>query len=170
MFDSMNQPSHPLPAEMLDKAFFKQLSILYNAKKSLIDCLPQLIEQATFINLKLGLQEEFDESKKQLLALDDIFLQLGNEASSANDLALGKLLEELQDELCYDGEDYYGSDMSILFYMNAIENLQIGAFRVVKMIADKTTYESYRQLVKESLDISKDNARLFKVIAKEYLE
>ena len=54
--------------------------------------------------------------------------------------------------------------------MAVIENLQLGASKVLHLMALKLAYQPYAQLVTECLDMVKENSSLFHYVAKEYLE
>jgi hypothetical protein len=59
--------------------------------------------------------------------------------------------------------------MSILFYMSVIDNLQIGASQMLNLISTKFPYQPYAQLIRECMDMEKDNSELLCCIADEYL-
>lgn len=162
--------SHPLDVGALQKTFVEQTTGLYCAKIHLITHLPDLIDQATFNNLKLAMTEVLDDTKRQMISLGRIFSLLGKSADTESCLAMNAIIHEANNKIAVYPESHYDSDMTIIFYMSVIENLQVGAGRVLSAIVSKTGFEPYVQLVKESLDNSKDNADLFDVIAKEYLE
>jgi ferritin-like metal-binding protein YciE len=131
--------------------------------------LPELIKQATFNSLKLALEEDLDDSKRQMICLGKIFTMLNKSADTESCLAMNSIIGEAHKKIAFAADNKYESDMTIIFYMNIIENLQLGASRILNLIATKPEFESYAQQIKESFDISRDNARLFHVIAREYL-
>ena len=163
------QQDHTLPLELLKKVFIQQLSILYGAKMHVIDALPGFIRQAGFTNLKHALDEDMDDTQKQMNVLRNIFLELGQSAITEACLAMDSIVKEANAHVTFNDNDLYASDMSIIFYMDVIEHIQIGACRVLKLIADKIEFAQYAQSINECLDMNKDNARLFKVVAQEYL-
>jgi len=165
----MAPSNHTLPADTLMKVFIQQLSILYCANQKLTAALPDLIEAATFPNLKLALTEELNETKSQMLAIQSVFHELKQSAITDNCLCMNILIDEARKQVIYHEDDHYGSDMTIIFYMNVIENMQVGAGRVLNLLASKTQFQNYTQRVTESFDMHKDNARLFNYVAEEYL-
>ena len=164
------EQKHPLSPKDIKSSFIKELSILYSAKRHLITCLPKFVSQATFSNLKLALAEDLEETKMQLSSLRSIFQKMGQPAVTDDCLGMNAIIAEAEKQVNFSEDDFYSSDMSIIFYMNVIENLQIGACRVLHIISSKPDFLPYQQLVKESLDTNKDNARLFKAVAKEYYD
>ena len=164
------EKSHPLDGSALQKTFVEQATGLYCAKIHLITHLPDLIHQATFNNLRLAMAEVLEDTKRQMISLGRIFSLLGKSADTESCLAMNAIISEASNKIAVYPNNNYDSDMTIIFYMSVIENLQIGAGRVLSVIASKQGFEPYAQFVKETLDSSKDNADLFQVIAKEYLE
>ena len=166
---------NPTTSQSLDIArlralFIEQLSILYNAKINLTARLPQLTRQATFNNLKLALEEDFEDNNRKMVALKKIF-QLMQESWLTNScLGINAVIDEAHKQVVFDKAKHFESDMSILFYMSVIENLQVGASKMLNLMALKIAYQPYAQLVGETLDIVKDNASLFYCVAEEYLQ
>lgn len=163
-------PKQTLSETALRTVFVEQLTILYNAKRSLLSNLPQLIKQATFKNLKAALQEDLDESQTQMANLKQIFKQMGTSWETENCLGVNAIIKEVLHHVSYKEDDHYQSDMSILFYLSAIQNMQVGACKILNLLAAKIAYQPYAQLVLECLDITRDNSRLIQFVAEEYFE
>jgi|GEM_PF-5118705 len=162
--------SHLPNASALHSVFTEQLCILYNAKICLTDHLPQLVSQATFSNLKMALEEDFDDNKRQMVALKTIFEQMEESHLTHSCLAINAMIEEAHKHVFFDQKKHFESDMSILFYITVIENLQLGASELLNLMANKIAYRPYAQLVTECLDLTKENSGLFYCVAHEYLE
>ena len=167
----MKSPSiQSLSISSLRMVFIEQLSILYNAKISLTDRLPKLVNQATFKNLKMALEEDLDDTKRQMIALKTIFKLMQESWLTHSCLGMNAVIDEAHKQVIFNQDKHFESDMSILFYMSVIENLQIGASKMLNLMALKLDYQPYAQLVGECLDMVKDNASLFHYVAEEYLE
>ena len=158
-----------LDAAALRHVFVCQLSLLYAAKSHLIDSLPALIEQAAFATLKQALNEDMDDSMKQMICLREVLRLLNESPMTENCLGMNTIVKEAYNSVLYLNGKNYESDMSIIFYMGVIEHMQVGAARMLNLIAKNKDYAPYAQLIKETLDMSADNAGLFNVIAKEYI-
>lgn len=159
-----------LNADALHTAFLEQLTILYNAKTSLIENLPKLISQATFSNLKHALEEDLTDSKKQMDILKEIFRLMDASWTTHKCLGIQATIGEALEQVSFTPDNHYASDMSVLFYLSAIENMQLGACKILHLLAKKIAYQRYAQLVLECLDTSRDNARLIQYVAVEYFE
>jgi ferritin-like metal-binding protein YciE len=163
-------PTQTLNPVSLHSVFMEELSILYNAKVNLMDRLPQLVSQATFRNLKLALNEDLEDTKRQMVSLKRIFNLMQESCLSNNCLGMTAVIDEAHKKVVFNADNHFESDMSILFYMSVIENLQLGASQMLNLIALKLAYQPYAQLVRECLDVVKDNSSLFYYVAEEYLE
>jgi len=153
----------------LDDVFICQLSLVYAAKMHLIDRLPALIAQAAFPKLRLALEEDLEDSQKQMASLRELFGLLNATARTEHCLGMNAIIEEAHGQvLFFDGKNYE-SDMSIIFYMGVIEHMQIGAGRMLNLIARRQEYGAYTHLVEQTVDMSTDNANLFNLVAAEYV-
>jgi ferritin-like metal-binding protein YciE len=166
----MKRANQILSINSLRTVFMEQLSVLYNAKLSLTERLPQLASQATFPNLKHALEEDLEDTKRQMVALKKIFRLMEESWLTHSCLGMVAVIEEAHKQVIFNQNKHFESDMSILFYMAVIENLQVGASQILNLMALKLPYAPYAKLVVECLDSSRDNASLFNYVAEEYLE
>ncbi|QKJ28995.1 DUF892 family protein [Mucilaginibacter mali] len=167
----MTQPSkQTLSDDSLRTVFVEQLTILYNAKTNLIENLPRLVEQCTFQNLKSALREDLEDSKTQMATLKEIFKLMAASWETEKCLGVDAMIREALQQVSYKQDNHYESDMSILFYLSAIQNMQVGACKILHLLAKKIAYQPYAQLVLECLDISRDNSKLIQYVAGEYFD
>ena len=104
-----------LGVNALRNVFIEQLSILYNAKIKLKACIPELIEQATFQNLKFALQEDLEDTERQMIALKTLFRLLQESWLTNRCLGLKAVIDEAHLQVFSDPKNNFESDMSILF-------------------------------------------------------
>jgi ferritin-like metal-binding protein YciE len=163
---------HPnmLGVASLRSVFVNQLSILYSSKVHLTHNLPSFIKHSTFKVLKLALAEDLEDTKTQMVCINTMFRMLNETAITDDCLGMTALVNEAYKQVNYNKDNSFESDMSIIFYMGVIENMQAGASRMLSLIAKKPAYQSYAQLITESLDIARDNAKLFHCVADEYIQ
>ena len=161
----LQQPNNLHSASALRTVFIEQLSVLYSAKKHLISSLPDLIKHAAFQNLKLALSEDLEDTNRQMICIRDLFRLIKESAVTDSCLGMNVVINEAHKQIVFHQDKKYESDMSIIFYMSVIANLQVGAGNMLNLIAQKQAYLPYAQFVRESLDMEKDNATLFKFVA-----
>jgi ferritin-like metal-binding protein YciE len=131
---------------------------------------PKLIEQATFRNLKAALVEDLEDTKRQMVSLKEIFRLMQESWLTDKCLGTNAIISEAFKQVTFNQHEHFQSDMSLLVYMAAIENMQVGASKILNLMALKIDYHPYAQLVLECLDISQDNADLFHYVAEEYFQ
>ena len=166
----MNPPSpQTLSTTALRSVFVEQLSILYNTKVNLTIRLPELVTLATFRNLKLALTEGLEDNERQMISLKTIFISLDESWLTDKCLGVNALINEAHSQIALHHDKHFESDMSILFYMSVIENLQIGASQMLNLMSSKLPYQQYAQLIRECRDMVKDNSELLFCVADEYL-
>ena len=165
-----NDHKQTLSTQALRTVFIEQLTILYNAKTSLIENLPQLARQATFQNLKHALEEDLADSMTQMATLKEIFHLMDASWTTQKCLGMEAVVAEALEQVSFKQDNHYESDMSILFYLAAIENMQVGACKILSVLAKKIAYQPYARLVTECLDLSRDNSRLIQYVAQEYFD
>lgn len=153
----------------LRNVFICQLSLLYAAKTHLTASLPALVEQAAFETLKNALNEDLEESVKQMLSLREILVLMDETPMTENCLGMNAIIKEAYESVRFLNGKNYESDMSIIFYMGVIEHLQLGAGRMLNLIAKNKDFKRYASLVEQTLDMCVDNANLFNLIAAEYV-
>lgn len=153
----------------LRNVFICQLSLLYAAKSHLRLSLPALVEQAAFVNLKNALTEDLEDSGTQMLRLKEILVLMGEKPMTDNCLGMNSIIKEAYESVRFLNGKNYESDMSIIFYMGVIEHLQVGAGRMLNLIAKSSEFKRYAMLVEQTLDMGVDNANLFHLIAEEYI-
>lgn len=154
----------------LRSVFVEQTNSLYCAKNHLLSHLPELITYASFANLRNALCAEFTDTRRQMVSLQQVFELLNESSNDGACLGVRAVIHEAHKQVTVYASDTYKSDMTIIFYMSVIENLQLAANRIMTLISTKPYFKQYAQLVNESLDINKENAVLFDCMAKEYLE
>ena len=117
----------------------------------------------------LALEEDLDDTNQQMIALKTIFRLMEESWLTHSCLGMNAVIDEAHKQVAFKQDKHFESDMSILFYMAVIENLQVGASQLLNLMALKLPFVPYAQLVLECLDIAKDNASLFHCVAEEYL-
>jgi len=153
----------------LKQLFAHHLNRLYFGKHYLNDTLERLVNIASFRNLKLALEELWDDVKKQLDRLDEIYEKAGIKPSDADCIPVQSIFKEVFTlERRGIGMELL-SDMDLMLYMQLIEHINITAYRMLRILAGSLNYAEIDQLLIESFDESVDDDRLFLMITNEYL-
>lgn len=149
--------------------FIHQLNRVNCTKGYLIRNLPILEEIASFKTMKLAIQEDLDDVKKQQLRIDEMYELLGSKASDEGCEVVKSIIEEAFNLGNNAGKSTIVNDMDIILYMQLIENIELTSFRMLKAIAQFMGNNEITQMVTECFDENVDNDRLFTLITEEYL-
>ena len=163
------KPSRLLDNAALKYTFINQLNTVYRVKSHLSNQLSELKSLATFSNLKFALEEEIHDVKNQLTRLEQIFNLLDTAPSGTNCLGIDAIIREAFDNIKPNAITDFQSDLALTFYMSIIEHIEVGGFRMLNLTSKCLQSVQIEQLLLESFDEAKDSARLFTMIAKEYI-
>jgi ferritin-like metal-binding protein YciE len=153
----------------LEHLFIHQLNRVNCTKGYLIRNLPLLVEMASFKNMKLAIQEDLDDVKKQQFRIDEMYKLLNSQPSDEGCEVIKSVLEEAFHLGNSIGKSTIMNDMDIILYMQLIENIELTSFRMLKLIAQFIGNDEVTQMVKECFDENIDNDKLFTLISEEYL-
>lgn len=158
--------THPLDLKLL---FIHQLNRVNCTKGYLIRNLPLLEEIASFRMMKLAIQEDLEDVKKQHVRIEEMYRLLDSKPSDEGCEVVKSVLEEAFNLGNNSGKTNIINDMDIILYVQLIENIEMTSFRMLKMIAEHLGNDDITQMVTECFDENIDNDRLFSLISEEYL-
>lgn len=151
------------------KVFVHNLNRLYFAKNHLDQQMSELIEMASFNALQLGMNEFWDDVKKQIKRMEDIFAIIGETPSDKN---CNPIKAVVKDKFCLDDKHELPilHDMDLIMYVQVLEHINIATYGLLITVAARLNYDHIEQLLRECFDESVDNDELFELISKEYIK
>jgi ferritin-like metal-binding protein YciE len=158
-----------LDAQLLFKVFVHNLNRIYFAKCYLDKKMEHLIDMASFKALQMGMNEFWDDVKKQITRMDIIYKKINEIPSDKN---CNPLKAIIKDEFCLSEKHDIAilNDMDIIMYMQMLEHINISTYGLLKTVAAELNYDGIEQLLIECFDECVDNDQLFILIAKEYIK
>ncbi|GAA4104360.1 hypothetical protein GCM10022392_32410 [Mucilaginibacter panaciglaebae] len=131
--------------------------------------MPDLIEKASFNALQLGMHEFWEDLKKQIIRMEEIFETIGEQPSDKN---CNPIKAIVKDEFCLSEKKDLAilNDMDLIMYVQVLENINITTYGLLKMVAHRLNYNHIEQLMMECFDESVDNDELFELIANEHIK
>lgn len=78
--------------------------------------------------------------------LKEIFRLMDESWLTQDCLGMAEVVAEALHQVSFKQDNHYQSDMSILFYLSAMENMQLGACKILNLLALKIAYQPYAQL------------------------
>ena len=164
---STETPKH-LDESLLNEVFIHNLNRIYFGKCYLNQHLEYLIGIASFPALQMAMQEFWDDIKRQMKRMDEIYILINEKPSDKN---CNPIKAIVKDRFCLDQDQGLPllTDMDIMAFMQLLEHINISACSMLKIIASKMKMEQAAQLLTECFDESIDNDHLFMLISKEYI-
>jgi ferritin-like metal-binding protein YciE len=157
-----------LHSDIQFKVFVHNLNRLYFAKNYLNDKMPGLIDKASFKGLKLGMHEFWEDVKKQIARMEEIYKIINESPSDKN---CNPLKSIIKDEFCMQEKHELAmlNDIDLILFMQMLEHINIATYGLLKAVAHQLNYDGIEQLLTECFDECVDNDELFVLITKEYI-
>ncbi|MBL4676666.1 MAG: DUF892 family protein [Mucilaginibacter sp.] len=158
-----------LGPEKLRTYFVRNLDKIYAAKNHLVKHLPTIAEEAHFSDLSHAIIETLEDVEKQIARMDIIYAMLDAERATGNCSGLEGLVDDAFEDIKLHGDDPELRDLSIAFYMQNIESVEMASFQVLEMAAVKLQHKQIKQLIRENYDEAKADRTLLLLITAKYL-
>ncbi len=153
----------------MEKLFGDQLNAILCALEHLAGNLEEMAKLASFEDLKFAFEENLEETKPQIERVKEIIHDFDLEISNEGCLAMADIIDEAYKASKRFKDKSIERDMSLLFYSNIIKHVEIGAYQMMKILADELKYEEASYKININMDESYDNNVLFKLITKQYI-
>jgi len=158
-----------LGPDQLRSYFIIHLNKIYSAKSHLAERLPEIAVHANFKDLKHAIAETIDDVERQIARMEEIYLLLDTPIQVENCSEFTGMVEDAYDAIHEQEDNLVLRDLSILFYMQNIESVEMASFQVLKMVAVKLKNKQLTQLLTENFDEAKEDRALLLLITKKYL-
>lgn len=152
---------------LLKKTFLEHLNYIYFGKHHLIDFLTEVKEIARLNVLKHAIQEGIDDTKSQIVQMDEIYSAITETPSKTSTLGIKAMTLEAYITTIKAGKTPLEKDVFILFYLQQIEGIEITYFKVLKNLAKAIGYSN--TFLDQPFDLAVENKILFEQIYKEYI-
>jgi len=172
MEEQSNQPKSrkiDLGPKKLRTYFINNLDKIYAAKTHLVKHLPEIADEAHFSDLRFAILETLEDVEKQLVRMDIIYTMLEAERSKGNFSGLAGLVDDAFEDIKLHSQESELRDLSIAFYMQNIESVEMASFQVLEMASVKLKNKQIKQLIKENYDEAKADRTLLLLITAKYI-
>jgi len=149
--------------------FLEHLNHLCSAKSQIIRRFPEIAAEAHFSDLKHAIGETMENVENQVARMETIFTLLQSDSMVRGSEAMKVIFESAFAAIHHQETDPAKRDMSILFYMQLIEGIEMNSFQLLQMTAVKLKNPAITQALKESYDEAKEDRTLLLMIAAKYL-
>lgn len=172
MNDESNEQSPDrinLGSEKLKTFFIDHLNRIYSAKLHLIERLPLLYREAYFSDLQNAIRETVLNVEKQIARMEMIYALLDKEVAPANVSGLTSLVDDAFEAIQRQKDGPELRDLSIVFYLQNIESVEMASFQILQMAAVKIKNQHVGQLLKENYQEAKADRTLFLLVSTKYI-
>jgi ferritin-like metal-binding protein YciE len=163
------QPKMNLQSADLKRYFINHLNKIYCGKNHLVENLPAVLELATFADLKGAIEDGINDLRNQISRMREIY-QIMKENYEAGTC---QMFEGLIDDLFRGAQEETSSselrDMSIIYYLQNIESLEMASFHALQMAAVKFKNDDINALLKDNFDEAKTERTMLRLITAKYL-
>lgn len=158
-----------LGKEKLKTFFINHLNRIYFAKAHLVKWLPQLEHEVYFHDLRLAIRETVDDVEKQMARMELIYELLDESIGNGSINGLTGLIDDAFDAIRQQAGEAELRDMSIIFYLQNIESVEMASFQVLQIAAVKLKNKQVKKLLEENYDEAKADRTLLLLIAAKYI-
>jgi ferritin-like metal-binding protein YciE len=169
MYPMQESDSINVDRDDLENFFAHHLNKIYTAKTLLVSELPQLLDNAHFTDLKEAIDHTIEDVRQQILRMDKIYELLPIAFSKVHSNGMNGLMEDSFSEIQLHSENPELRDMSILFYLQIIECIEMATFQVLEMAFVKLENDQVKNLIRQNYEASKADRTLFLLISAKYI-
>jgi ferritin-like metal-binding protein YciE len=138
----------------MEKLFEETLKDVYFAENQIIKSLPKMAKKTHSPQLKRAFEEHVEQTKGQVVRLEEIFKLLGKKASGKECPALKGLVEEAE-ELMEEAEDPEVLDAGLIGCAQAVEHYEIARYGTLRTWAEQLGMPEAAMLLQATLDEEK---------------
>ena len=170
----MENKDRPQPQKMnlqpgdLREYFINHLNKIYCAKNHLVHNFPAILDLATFADLKEAIEENINDLRNQIARMREIYEIMNEKYEPQSCQMFAGLIDDLYDGIKRDSSLEL-QDMSIIYYMQNIESLEMASFHALQMAAVKFKNEDINALLKDNFDTAKAERTILRLLTAKYL-
>ena len=138
----------------LDDLFVHTLRDIYYAEQQVVKALPDMIEKATDLRLKQGLQAHLGETKNHVKRVEQVFKMHGVEAKGVDCPAIDGIIEEA-DEITGEVADKTVLDAALIAAAQAVEHYEMTRYGTLIAWAKQLGRADCASLLQQNLDEEK---------------
>jgi ferritin-like metal-binding protein YciE len=158
-----------LGSDKLKIFFLKHLDRIYAAKQHLVSKLPELEQEVEYADLREAIIETVADVEKQIARMEVIYHLLDAQVSSGSIHGLAGLVQDAFEAINEQRNEAELRDLSIIFYLQNIESVEMASFQILQMAAVKLNNKHVSLLLKENYDEAKADRTLLLLISSKYI-
>jgi ferritin-like metal-binding protein YciE len=164
---------HPHPAQWApDKLtifFTEHLNRIYCTRAHLAERLLEIVDTDNFKDLQQAIKETIDETEEQIARMDGIYALLEKRYSFDNCTSMIAMLEDDFSAIQQQSNDINLRDMSILLYLQNIENAEENSMQILQLAAVNENNQQLNQFLHQHLNRITAKRTLYNFIKAKYI-
>lgn len=169
MISDQRNPAEQLSKKDLTQFFISHLHRIFCAKTQLAEKLPEIGKRAHYHDLRQAINETVEIVENQIARIREIYIHLDTCYQPESCIGLVGLLDEAFQSIGNPQEKPELKDLSILFYLQNFESIEMSSFKVMMTVAGKLGEPEVEQLLLECFDEASEDKVLLKQITYKYL-
>ena len=141
--------------DSLDDLYVDQLADIYDAEKRLVKALPKMAQKASTPELRSAFEDHVQKTRHHVERLEEIFQELGRDATAKKCKAMMGLISEGKDILDKDIDPKI-RDAGIVAAAQKVEHYEIAAYGTLRTLAETRGDRRAAQLLQETLNEEKE--------------
>jgi ferritin-like metal-binding protein YciE len=135
----------------LQKLLIEELKDLYSAEKQLTKAMPKMAKKASSPKLKKAIEKHLEQTKEQVVRLEQVFELLGEKPKAKKCKAMEGLVEEAQ-ELMQEDIEPEVLDAGLIAAAQRIEHYEMAGYGCVRTYASLLGHTKAAKLLQKTLD------------------
>jgi ferritin-like metal-binding protein YciE len=135
----------------LDDLLMHEINDLYDAEKRLVDALPSMAEAATSPALKQAFTQHWQETKRQVSRLEQVYVDLGKSATPQTCAAMKGLIKE-GSEIAEAVGSADVKDAALISAAQRVEHYEMAAYGSARTFAEHLGHLNVARLLQSTLD------------------
>lgn len=144
-----------VPDSKLKELFIEQLQDIYWAEKKLVKTLPVMAKAATSSQLKEAFTNHLEETKNQVIRLEQVFTVIGEKAKAKKCLAMAGITDEGEEIIDETEEGTSQRDAALVFAGQKAEHYEIATYGGLAQLAETLGYTEAKNLLGQTLEEEK---------------
>ncbi|MFC4143551.1 DUF892 family protein [Pedobacter mendelii] len=149
--------------------FTNHLDRIYSAKVHMVNRLPSLVGKINDPDLSMGISQTISNVENQISRMDSIYELLNTLPPKESLPGLKGLIEEAFLAIETQDIDEMVRDLSVLFYLQNIENVEAASFQLLQMAGVKLKNTDISRLLLQNYEEAKKNRTLLLLISTKYI-
>jgi len=138
----------------LNDLYVDTLKDLYSAEQQIISALPKMVNAASSPDLKRGLQDHLDQTRRQVDRLSQIFNELGTSPTGKKCRGMEGLIEE-GEEILNSHADPDVTDAGLIASAQKVEHYEISDYGTARTFARQLGFTNAAQVLQQILQEEK---------------